>query len=178
MDMRELSKDKEFINMRIRDAQINHKFNLAVTYSGEWFSLMNELFYNNLGKLSVVHNQLTVFYPKNIKIGNKVIIMNGALLMAEGGITIEDKVLIGGKVKLITSNHDYYERDILICKRILIKEGVWIGAGATILPGVTIGKYAIIGADSVVNKDVPDFSIVVGDPAKIIKYLDKEKFKE
>lgn len=178
IDMRELSKDKEFMDMTIRDAQINHKFNLVLPYTGEWFSLMKELFYNKLGDNSVVMNQLTVVLPKNVTIGKNVIIMNGALLMAEGGITIMDKVMIAADVKLITNYHDPYERNVLICKPILIKEGTWIGAGSTILPGVVIGKYAIIGADSLVNKDVPDYAVVVGNLAKIIKYLEPEKLKK
>ena len=99
--------------------------------------------------------------------------MNGALMMAAGGITIEDKVLIAANVKLISNNHDPYERDVLICRPILIKEGAWVGAAAIILPGVTIGKYSIFGSDSVVTKDVPDYAVV----AKIIKYLDPVKFK-
>ena len=66
---------------------------------------------------------------------------------------------------------------ILPCKPILIKKGAWIGAGATILPGVSIGKYAIVGAASVVSKDVNDYEVVVGNPARVIRVLDKEKFK-
>ena len=52
------------------------------------------------------------------------------------------------------------------------------GAGATILPGVCIGRHAIVGAGSVVTKDVPDYAVAVGNPAKVIKMLDKEKFQE
>ena len=58
----------------------------------------------------------------------------------------------------------------------LIRQGAWIGAGATILPGVCVGKYAIVGAGSVVTKDVPDYAVVVGNPAKIVKMLDSERF--
>ena len=177
IDMREYVKDKELMAMAVRDAQLNHKFNLALPYSEEWFSLMKELFYNSLGENTVVNNQLTVVVPKNVKIGKDVTVMNGALMMAAGGITIEDKVLIAANVKLISNNHDPYERDVLLCKPILIKKGAWIGAGSTILPGVTVGKYAIVGSDSVVTKDVPDYAVVVGTPAKIIKYLDAVKFE-
>ena len=126
---------------------------------------MKEIFYNNLGENTVVNNQLTVVVPKNVKIGNNVTVMNGALMMAAGGITIEDKVLIAANVKLISNNHDPYERDVLLCKPILIKKGAWIGAGSTILPGVTVGKYAIVGSDSVVTKDVPPYTLVKGAPA-------------
>ena len=177
IDMREYSKDKECMAMAVRDAQLNHKFNLALPYTEEWFSLMKELFYNQIGENSVVNGQLTVVLPKNVTIGKGVTVMNGALMMAAGGITIEDKVLIAANVKLISNNHDPYERDVLICKPILIKEGAWVGAASTILPGVTVGKYAIVGSDSVVTKDVPDYAVVVGNPAKVIKYLEPEKFK-
>lgn len=62
----------------------------------------------------------------------------------------------------------------------LLKElfGNNLGAGATILPGVCIGRHAIVGAGSVVTKDVPDYAVAVGNPAKVIKMLDKEKFQE
>ena len=60
---------------------------------------------------------------------------------------------------------------------IVIKDGAWIGAGATILSGVTIGKYAIVGAASVVTHDVGDYEVAVGSPARVIKMLDKDKFK-
>ena len=61
------------------------------------------------------------------------------------------------------------------CKPVLIREYAWVGAGATILPGVCIGRHAIVGAGSVVTKDVPDHAVAVGNPAKVIKMLDKEK---
>ena len=177
IDMREYSKNQESMAMAIRDAQLNHKFNQALPYTEEWFSLMKELFYNQLGENSIVNGQLTVVLPKNVTIGKSVTVMNGVLMMAAGGITIEDKVSIAANVKLISNNHDPYDRDVLTCKPVLIKEGAWIGAGSTILPGITVGKYAIVGSDSVVTKDVPDYAVVVGNPAKIIKYLEPEKFK-
>ena len=177
IDYREYAKDPSSMAMAIRDTQLNHKFNMALPFTDEWTSLMKELFYNQIGENSIVNNGLTVVLPKNVTIGSGVTVMNGALMMAAGGITIEDKVLIAANVKLITNNHDPYERDILTCRPILIKEGAWVGAGATILPGVTVGKYAIVGSDSVVTKDIPDYAVAVGTPAKVIKYLDPAKFK-
>ena len=178
IDMREYIKDKATMEASVRDTQLLHKFNLALPLTDEYFSLMKELFYNQIGENSVVNNQLTVVLPKNVTIGSGVTVMNGALMMAAGGITIEDKVMIAANVQLISNNHDPYDRQILTCKPVLIKYGAWVGAGATILPGVTVGKYAIIGANSVVNKDIPDYAVAVGSPAKVVKYLDKEKFKE
>ena len=60
----------------------------------------------------------------------------------------------------------------------LIREYAWIGAGATILPGVCVGRHTVVGAGSVVTRDVPDYAVVVGNPARVVKLLDGEKFKE
>ena len=177
IDLRESFKDKEALEKGKIDAQNNHKFNLAKPFSEEYFSLMKELFYNQIGENSIIYNQLTVVCPQSVKIGKNVKVMNGVLMMSAGGITIEDNVIISPNVQLISNNHDPYDRYVITCKPILIKEGALIGAGATILPGVTIGKYAIIGANSVVSRDIPDFGVAIGTPAKVIKYLDKEKFK-
>ena len=177
IDLREALKDKKALAEGKKDVQTNHKFNLAVPLSEEYFSLMRELFYNQIGENSIVYNQLTVVRPKNVKIGKNVTVMNGALMMSAGGITLEDNVLIAANVQLISNNHDPYDRYVITCKPILIKEGAWVGAGATILPGVTVGKHAIIGANSVVSKDIPDYAVAVGCPAKVIKYLENEKFE-
>jgi len=85
--------------------------------------------------------------------------------------------MLAANVQLLSNNHDEYDRQVLTCKPILIKKGAWIGAGASILPGVSIGKYAIVGAGAIVTKDVPDYGVAVGIPAKIVKTLDKDKFE-
>jgi len=116
---------------------------------------------------------VTVFTPIYINIGKNVFINFDCTFLALGGITIEDDVLIGPKVSLITENHPLnpQERKGLIGKPIHIKKNAWIGANATILPGVTIGKNAVIAAGAVVSKDVPDHTVVGGIPAKFIKTI-------
>ena len=172
-----MAKNKEEMEVYIRDTQLNHKFNQAVPYTEEWTSLMKELFHNQVGENTLIFSQLTVVLPKNVTIGSGCTIMDGVVMMGAGGITIENNVLIGAQAKLISNNHDVYDRAVLTVKPVLIKEGAWIGAGVSVLPGVTVGKYAIVGANSVVTKDIPDYAIAVGIPAKIIKYLDPLKFK-
>jgi acetyltransferase-like isoleucine patch superfamily enzyme len=121
----------------------------------------------------------TVFAPfytnfgRFIKIGNNVFINHACSFLDMGGITIEDEVLIGPRVNLVTENHplDPADRRALVTKPILIKRNAWIGAGATILPGVTVGENAVVAAGAVVSKDVPDNVIVGGIPAKIIKSI-------
>lgn len=121
----------------------------------------------------------TVFPPfytnfgRFIKIGKNVFINHACSFLDMGGITIEDQVLIGPKANLITENHplDPADRRALICDPIVIKRNAWIGVGATILPGITIGENAVVAAGAVVSKDVSDNSIVGGIPAKIIKTI-------
>ena len=98
--------------------------------------------------------------------------------LGASGITIEDDVRIAANVQLISNNHDPYDLPVLLCKPVHIKASAWIGAGATILPGVCVGRHAVVGAGSVVTKDVPDYAVVVGNPARVVKMLDKERFSE
>ncbi|MCQ9637353.1 sugar O-acetyltransferase [Chryseobacterium sp. WG23] len=118
-----------------------------------------------------VFTPIYINYGKHISIGKNVFINFDCTFLALGGITIEDDVLIGPKVSLITENHPLNPQDRkgLIGKPILIKKNAWIGANATILPGVTIGENAVVAAGAVVSKNVPDNSIVGGIPAKFLK---------
>ena len=82
--------------------------------------------------------------------------------------------MIGPEAALLTANHDFDDLLILKCKPILIKKKAWIGARAVILPGVTVGEGAVVASGAIVTKDVPPRTVVGGNPAKVIKYLDKE----
>ena len=73
--------------------------------------------------------------------------------MARGGITIGDHARIAANVQLLSNNHDPYDLDVLTCKPVEIGDYAWIGAGATVLPGVRVGRHAVINAASVVTKD-------------------------
>lgn len=94
------------------------------------------------------------------------------MVSAAGGIDIDEGVQIAPRVNIVTVNHDLHDKMIVICKPVHIKKNAWIGANATILPGVTIGENSVVGAASVVTKDVPDNVVVVGNPAKVIKKID------
>ena len=113
-------------------------------------------------------------FGENINIGKNVFVNHACTFMDRGGITLEDNVLIGPKVNLITTNHPLKpsERRATISHPIVIKRNAWIGAAATIMPGVTIGENSVVAAGAVVTRDVPPNTIVGGVPAKIIKKLD------
>ena len=114
---------------------------------------------------------VTVVRGKSVKIGRNVVVMNNSLFMAAGGITIEDDVMVAANVQLISNNHDLYDHPVITCKPVLLKRNCWIGAGSTILPGVTVGENAVVAAGAIVTKDVEDNTVVGGNPAKLIKRL-------
>jgi acetyltransferase-like isoleucine patch superfamily enzyme len=128
---------------------------------------------------SKIDNSTTVFVPfytnfgKHIRLGKNIFINHACTFLDLGGITIEDDVQIGPKVNLITENHpvDPSKRKHLDLKSIVIKRNAWIGAAATILPGVTIGENSIVAAGAVVSKHVPDNTIVGGVPSKVIRSI-------
>ncbi len=146
-------------------------------HTPEYKALVQELF-GEFGEGSKIMPMINVVRGREVKIGRNCSILNNVLFMAAGGITIGDGAMIAANAQLITNNHDMYERNLLRCKPIHIKRGAWIGAGASIMPGVTVGRYATVGAGSIVTHDVPDYAIVVGSPAKVIRYLEKEKFPQ
>ncbi len=114
-------------------------------------------FYTNFGRFTTL--------------GKNVFINHACSFLDIGGIIIGDDVLIGPRVNITSENHplDPSDRKTLIPKSVHIKRNAWIGAGATILPGVTVGENAVVAAGAVVSRDVPPNTVVAGIPAKVIK---------
>ncbi|MDE6893321.1 MAG: sugar O-acetyltransferase [Lachnospiraceae bacterium] len=112
-------------------------------------------------------------FGKNITIGKDVFINSGCHFQDQGGIEIGDGALIGHNVVLATINHALEPEENRKNHYAPIKIGahVWIGSNATILPGVTLGEYAVVAAGAVVTKDVPPLTVVGGVPAKILKSI-------
>lgn len=116
---------------------------------------------------------------KNIHVGKNVFINMGCKFQDQGGIFIGDGALIGHNVMLATLNHAKSPKDraSMIPAPVHIGRNVWVGSNATVLPGVTIGYGAIVAAGAVVDKDVPENTIVGGVPAKIIRRLSEEELQ-
>jgi len=119
-------------------------------------------------------------YANNISIGNYSKILDYALLDGVGGITIGECTIIGPKVTILTSNHNYHEQqaEFLPFDNIMLKQPVsigdycWLGMGVLVLPGVNIGKACVVGAGSVVTNNVDDYSVIGGNPARLLRKRD------
>lgn len=137
--------------------------------------VLSQITASEIDESVAVFTPLHINYGKNIKIGKNVFINFDCVFLDLGGITIEDGVQIAPKVSLLSEGHPINpaERSSLIVGHIHIKKNAWIGANATVLPGVTIGENAVVAAGAVVSKDVPDNAIVGGIPAKIIKSIEQ-----
>lgn len=109
-----------------------------------------------------------------LRVGTRVFINRNCTLMDFGGIDIGDRVLIGPNVSLISCGHPVEpaeRRDGITVAPIRIEHDVWIGAGATILQGVTVGAHAVVAAGAVVTGDVPPRTLVAGVPARVVRAL-------
>src|SRR2546421_12721508 len=136
--------------------------------------LLSQITGSEIDESVAVFTPLFINYGKHTKIGRNVFINFDCVFLDLGGITIEDNVLIAPKVSLLSEGHPISpnERQSLVPGRIHVKKNAWIGAGATILPGVTVDENAVVSAGAVVSKDVPANTIVGGVPAKIIKTIE------
>ncbi len=128
-----------------------------------------------IGKYSIMRASSTLLnLGKGIKIGNNFSCGDYTFFGASGGIEIGNDVIMGQNVRFHALNHNYKNDELIrlqgvTAKGIKIGNNCWVGAGVTFLDGVTIGDGCVIGADSVVTKSVPSNSVIVGNPAKIIK---------
>ena len=125
-----------------------------------------------------VHSASTVYDAENILVGIDAYpgIMKGCYIQGKGGITIGDYTQVGPNVAIISANHDYYDTRKHIPSSVIIGKYCWIGVGAKIMPGVTLGDWTVVAAGAVVTKSFPDgFCVIGGVPAKVIKQLEKDK---
>lgn len=146
-------------------------FNQQEPFAENNHALLTQIFGKKLDKSSTIIPPFYIDYGKNVTIGKRVWIQQGCTFFDRGGITIGDDVFIAPKVNIVTLNHmiNPYERTTTVCKPVKIGNRVWIGIGATILAGVTVGDNSVVAAGAIVTKEVPPNSVVAGNPAKVIK---------
>lgn len=143
---------------------------------GEFFRfLILKLFLKRYGS-GWIRDGCTISYPENISIGQRVFINEFVYLNGAGGIEIGNNVAVGARAAIISDEHEFIRKDVLIVEqpkrpeKIIIEDDVYLGYGAVILKGVRIKKGVVIGANAVVTRDIPEYAIAVGAPAKVVGY--------
>ncbi len=135
--------------------------------------LIGQITGSDIDTTTMIFPPFQINYGKNTRIGKNVFINFNCTFLDLGGIIIEDNVMLGPKVSLLSEGHpvDPNNRQTLTTGSIHIQKNAWIGAGAVILQGVTIGENAVVAAGAVVSKNVPANTVVGGIPAKHIKNI-------
>ncbi|WP_314011163.1 sugar O-acetyltransferase, partial [Pseudostreptobacillus hongkongensis] len=150
------------------------KINMLDPYSEERSNLLKVLF-PNIGENVTILSNFNIDYGYLTFIGDNVFINHVAYFMDGGKIFIGSNCFIGPNCGMYTANHPLIAKErnmgLEMAKSIVIEENVWIGADVTILPGVKIGKNSVIGAKSLVTKDIPENVIAMGHPCKVIREI-------
>lgn len=156
-----------------RTKQILAELNLKYHSDNDIRCIMEKLTGRVIDESVTVYTPFYTDFGRNIMFGRDIFINSGCTFMDRGTITIGNGAYIGPNANLVTINHDIDpdKRHITYCKPIVLEDNVWIGAGATVLPGVTIGEGSVIGAGSVVTRDVPPMTVAGGVPARVIKKI-------
>lgn len=135
-----------------------------------WRSFLLKIFGAKIGNNVHVYPKVNIWAPWNLEIGDESGIANGVTLYSQGKIIIGSRVVISQGSHLCTGTHDYTQKGFpLFTKPIIIKDYVWIATESFIHPGVVINEGCVIGARSVVNKDMPDWMVCAGYPCQPIK---------
>lgn len=169
-----------YANMLFQEAiQIGMKINNRYHTPEELRELMGRLTGKEIDDTFRLFPPFYTDFGKNITLGKDVFVNSGCHFQDQGGITIGNGSLLGHNVVLATINHDLNPRNNRKNHYAPINIGnhVWIGSNATILPGVTIGDWAVVAAGAVVTKDVPPYTVVGGVPAKVLKTIANESDK-
>ena len=170
--------DDEMMEMYLKATEITDEYNTTSINDEE---TRNKLLKNLLGEVGEEVQIMPIFrceFGFNIFIGNNVFVNYNCIFSDNGKIIIGDDVRIAPNTGIYTVNHafDPEERAIgaQIYEPVTIEDKVWIGANVIVLPGVTIGEGSIIGAGSVVTKDIPPRVIAVGNPCKVIREITED----
>ncbi len=182
------SEDPKILEMILRTKRLLREFNATdLAESGRRQELLREMF-GSIGKGVHVDIDFHCECGKHIFVGDKVIINMNCTFVDNNRIDIGNNVLIASNVQIYTATHSTQVRERMvddwkegqeICRTyalpVRIEDGVWIGGGAIILPGVTIGRNSVIGAGSVVTRSIPANCVAVGNPCRVIKQIDNNE---
>lgn len=142
---------------------------------GGWLRVMAmRRFLKRLGKHTVIQAGLRITNPEKVSVGSHCNFAQGVFITGGGGVEIGDWVGFGPEVKVWSVNHRFEDADQPWLlqgwdrKPVRIEDDVWLGASVFVMPGVTIGKGAIVSACAVVTKSIPAYAIVAGNPSRVV----------
>ncbi|GAB4019285.1 sugar O-acetyltransferase [Spirosoma migulaei] len=163
----------EFGKVVSRTIRLCVQMNATATDVDQVRKQLSAIIGNEIDESTTIFPPFYTNFGQFLKLGKNIFINHACSFLDIGGITLEDDVQIGPRVNLTSENHplDPSDRQTLIPRPIVVKRNAWIGAGATVLPGVTIGENAVVAAGAVVSRDVPANTVVAGVPAKVVKHL-------
>ncbi|MFZ5858782.1 MAG: sugar O-acetyltransferase [Chloroflexota bacterium] len=151
-----------------------HRFNQTQDTSEQQTILRQML--GALGRESLIWPPFYCSYGRNTYLGDHVFLNYMCVILDNNEVRIGNHVMIGPTVQIYTAAHDLQpetrNKGWEVAKAITIKDSVWIGGGAILLPGVTIGRNAVVGAGAVVTRDVPANTVVAGNPARVIREIE------
>lgn len=137
----------------------------------QWRNLLLQLFGAHVGRGVRIARTARVYRPWNLALGDRVVIAHRALLNCTAAVTLGDDVHVSQYAQFTSATRDYERVDMPIVSRpITVGARVWIAADAYVGPGVTIGDEAIVGARAAIHDDVPPRAVVVGNPAKVLRF--------
>ncbi len=174
--------DKEIVENRIICADLCHEFNQCKPSDVEkQENIINQIIGNIKGDF-VITQPFYCDYGSNISIGNNFYTNHNCTILDGAKVTFGDNVFIAPNVVFSTAGHaidsEQRAKGLEIALPINVGNDVWIGANVSVLPGVSIGSNTIIGAGSVVNKDIPEGVIAAGVPCKVIRKITEEDKKK
>ncbi len=177
--------DSATIKMIVNARRLTRRYYMT-DYSdrSERIKILTELF-GKVGENVAIDVPIHCDHGKNVRIGNDVVIGMNCTFVDNAPIDIGNRVMIASNVQFYTSFHPVKPKERFIndedvkdgiffrtmAKAIIVEDGAWIGGGAILLPGVTIGKNSVIGAGSVVTRSVPENCVAVGNPCRVIQRI-------
>lgn len=167
--------DEELHEGRLRARDLCKQFNCANARDLEYRNETLKTLFGSLGEKCFIESPFICDYGFNVYFGDNSYANFNLTILDEGPVRIGKNVMIGPNVQLLTACHPIVaeERNSYIeyTKAIEIKDNVWLGGGVVITPGVTIGENCVIGAGSVVTKDIPDNVVAAGNPCRILRKI-------
>jgi maltose O-acetyltransferase len=170
-----MANDSELVAARVRARRLWSEFNCTDPAADTERSRVLQELLGRIGARSVIEPPFYCDYGSNIVLGNDVFINFGCVFLDPGPITLGDEVMVGPSVQLLTADHPREAAARVagpeLARAIEVGSRVWLGGGVIVCPGVTIGGNTVVGAGSVVTRDLPAGVVAAGNPCRVIRSL-------